>query len=267
MQHSEMICACTIAGSDSGGGAGLQADLKTFSALGVWGLTVVTAVTAQNTREVRESWVLEPRTVRVQLEAVLDDFAIGACKTGMLGNAGVIREVVRTLPPGIPLVVDPVMISTSGYPLIDRSAVEELIRVLVPRATLITPNVPEACALTGRESLTTSDDIREAGEQLLDLGAGAVLIKGGHRPGETSVDVFIGREEYAEFSGPRYPFDVHGSGCCLSAAITAFIAKGLSPKAACEQAKPFIDAAISHAARAGSGVRVAHPLYQLFANR
>jgi hydroxymethylpyrimidine/phosphomethylpyrimidine kinase len=233
MQHSEMICACTIAGSDSGGGAGLQADLKTFSALGVWGLTVVTAVTAQNTREVRESWVLEPRTVRVQLEAVLDDFAIGACKTGMLGNAGVIREVVRTLPPGIPLVVDPVMISTSGYPLIDRSAVEELIRVLVPRATLITPNVPEACALTGRESLTTPDDIRE----------------------------------YAEFSGPRYPFDVHGSGCCLSAAITAFIAKGLSPKAACEQAKPFIDAAISHAARAGSGVRVAHPLYQLFANR
>lgn len=261
MSIGEMVCACTIAGSDSGGGAGIQADLKTFSALGVWGCTVVTAITAQNTREVRGSWILSPESVRMQMEAVFDDFSIGAVKTGMLGNDTVIRTVVDSLPEEIPLVVDPVMVSTSGYGLLESGT--DIFEDLISRANLITPNIPEALALTGMRSITSVQEMILAGRRLQDLGANAVLVKGGHLPGERAVDVFVDKEGELILEGERYPYQVHGSGCCLSAAIAAYIAKNTDVREACRNAKTFMDGAIRFAAVSRSGLRIIQPMKAL----
>ncbi|MDD1705930.1 MAG: bifunctional hydroxymethylpyrimidine kinase/phosphomethylpyrimidine kinase, partial [Methanoregulaceae archaeon] len=184
--------ACTIAGSDSGGGAGIQADLKTFTALGIWGTSVITAVTAQNTKEVAGFCMVPEEMVLLQLEAVLDDFDIRAIKTGMLGTAGMIRTVARALPPDIPLVLDPVMIATSGSRLLDEDATGVLLCTLLPRATVVTPNIPEALVLSGMKRIESLSEMKEAGRTILDLGPDYVVMKGGHLSGEEAVDILVG---------------------------------------------------------------------------
>jgi hydroxymethylpyrimidine/phosphomethylpyrimidine kinase len=258
MTGGEMIAACSVAGSDSGGGAGIQADLKTFTALGVFGLTVITAVTAQNTREVRGTWMLPPDAVRAQMEAVADDFFIGAWKTGMLGNAPIIRAVAEALPEGAALVIDPVMVSTSGHRLLAEDAVRDLAELLIPRAAVVTPNIPEAEVLAGMP-VATVEDMAEAGRRILDLGARAVVVKGGHLSGGAAVDLLVDREGEMRLSGQRYPYSVHGSGCCFSAALTAYLARGMPAREGFAAAREFIDTAIREAAGDPGPVRVVNP--------
>jgi hydroxymethylpyrimidine/phosphomethylpyrimidine kinase len=240
-----MPVACTIAGSDSGGGAGVQADLKTFTALDVWGTTVVTALTAQNPREVRRVCSVPESMVAAQLETVLDGFDVRALKTGMLATAGIIRTVAAKLPAGIPLVVDPVMVATSGSPLLN--AGQELAACLVPRATVVTPNIPEALVLTGMPAIATVEDMKEAAARILDLGAEYVVVKGGHLTGDTVTDLLAGPGTELVLTSPRHPYEVHGSGCCFSAAITAYLARGYTVPDAFREAKVFIDSAIARA--------------------
>ncbi|MDN7023562.1 bifunctional hydroxymethylpyrimidine kinase/phosphomethylpyrimidine kinase [Methanoculleus sp. FWC-SCC1] len=253
-----MIAACSIAGSDSGGGAGIQADLKTFTAIGVFGLTVITAVTAQNTREVRGSWTLPAEAVAAQLAAVRDDFAIGAFKTGMLGTAAIIRTVAESLPAGVPVVVDPVMVSTSGHRLLAGDAVADLVGLLIPRAEIVTPNIPEAEVLAGMR-IASPEDMAEAGRRIRDLGAGAVVVKGGHLAGERAVDVLVDAAGVRQFSGRMYPYSVHGSGCCFAAALAAYRARGLGVREAAAAARAFVEAAIASAAGAPGGSRIVNP--------
>ncbi|WFN35303.1 bifunctional hydroxymethylpyrimidine kinase/phosphomethylpyrimidine kinase [Methanogenium sp. S4BF] len=259
MERPHLPCACTIAGSDSGGGAGIQADLKTFSALGVWGCTVVTAVTAQNTRDVLSSLTVDTHTLSLQMEAVFQDFPITAVKTGMLPDAATIRTVAEHLPPEIALVLDPVMIATSGKRLSSPECSAALSDLLIPRAQLVTPNIPELCALTGRAAITTTDEMTEAGRELIATGAQAVLIKGGHLTADRSPDVYISQDETLVLDGPRYPWEVHGSGCCLAAAITAYLVRGDTLPDACRKAKVFVSAAIRTAVPALSGRRMVNP--------
>jgi len=258
MTAGRMVAACTIAGSDSGGGAGIQADLKTFVELGVFGLTVVTAVTAQNTREVRAAWPLPPEAVRTQIETVAEGFAIGAWKTGMLGNAATVRAVAESLPEGAISVIDPVMVSTSGYRLLDEDAVTDLIELLIPRAAVVTPNLPEAEVLAGMQ-VATLDDMAEAGRRILDLGAGAVVVKGGHLAGGSAVDILVDRDGVTEASGRRYPYSVHGSGCCFSAALAAYLARGMAARPAFAAAREFIDTAIGRAVGGPGPLRIVNP--------
>lgn len=247
------VSACTIAGSDSGGGAGIQADLKTFTALGVWGTTVITAITAQNPQEVLGISMVPEETVILQLEAVLEDFDIRALKTGMLGSAGMIRTVARFLPPDIPLVLDPVMIASSGARLLDEDATGVLLCSLLPRATVVTPNVPEALVLSGMKRIDTLADMKEAGRTILDLGPDYVVMKGGHLPGEEAVDILVGPHTEVVVKGPKYPYEVHGSGCCFSAAMAGYLALGCPVEEAFRKAKEFVDGAIREAVVSRSG--------------
>ena len=258
MKVPTMPFACTVAGSDSGGGAGIQADLKTFAALGVWGCTVLTAVTAQNTKGVAGSWALAPEAVRAQMAAVIDDFPIAVWKTGMLANAAIIRAVSRSLPSGAPLVLDPVMVSTSGHALLAEEAVADLIEVLVPRATVITPNLREAEILSGISPLTDTDGMIAAAEEIASLGAESVVVKGGHLAGR-AVDVFLQGGDVLFLVGERVPYDVHGSGCSFASAIAAYLARGLDLRSAVREAKEFIEEALKGAAVSGSGHRMVHP--------
>lgn len=259
MTGAEMVSACSIAGSDSGGGAGIQADLKTFTALEVYGLTVITAVTAQNTREVRGTWMLPPEAVRAQIEAVVDEFVIGAWKTGMLGNAANVRAVAEALPREAPLVIDPVMVSTSGHRLLDADAVADLIDHLIPRAEIVTPNLPEAEVLAGMR-VVDLDDMAEAGRRILDLGARAVVVKGGHLAGSDRVtDLLIDQDGVLEASGRRYPYSVHGSGCCFSAALAAYLARGMTTREAFFAAREFTDTAIRQATGGPGPLRIVNP--------
>jgi hydroxymethylpyrimidine/phosphomethylpyrimidine kinase len=259
MEDVEMPCACTVAGSDSGGGAGIQADLKTFHSLNVWGLSVIAAITAQNTREVRGAAVTSPEMIGLQLEALLDDFDIRAMKTGMLGDARAIRAVREALPKDVPLVVDPVMVSTGGNPLLEGTAAGVLVDRLISRATVVTPNIPEAMVLTGRDSIETIDDAREAAFEILQTGPRYVLIKGGHLGGGDVCDLLVGRDGEWMESGTRYPYTVHGSGCCFSAALTAFLALGDPVPGAFHKARLFIDGAIRNAVKARSGIYIVNP--------
>jgi len=263
MTAGRMVAACTIAGSDSGGGAGIQADLKTFVELGVFGLTVVTAVTAQNTREVRATWPLPPEAVRAQIETVADGFAIGAWKTGMLGNAATVRAVAEGLPEGALPVIDPVMVSTSGHRLLEEDAISDLVEILIPRATVVTPNIPEAEVLAGMK-ITGIEDMAEAGRRILDLGAGAVVVKGGHLQNGEAVDILVERDGEVQVSGERYPYAVHGSGCCFSAALTAYLARGVALREGFCAAREFIDTAIRRAVGDPGGVRVVNPGGRIF---
>jgi len=251
--------ALTIAGSDSGGGAGIQADLKTFAAFDVYGASVVTALTAQNTRGVRAIAAVEPAFVAAQIDAVLDDLDVAAAKTGMLLSAAVIDAVADRLAarPVPHLVVDPVLVATSGEALLEPAALARLRERLVPLATLLTPNLREAEALTGR-SVTRPADMRQAARMLLDLGARAVLLKGGHLEGE-ALDLLDDGRNVRELSAPRIAtHDAHGTGCTLSAAIAAGLARGLDLGAAVEGAKRYVTRAIERAARVGQGARALH---------
>jgi hydroxymethylpyrimidine/phosphomethylpyrimidine kinase len=220
--------ALTVAGSDPSGGAGIQADLKTFSALGAYGTAVLTALTAQNTRGVSGVHPVPAEFVGEQLRTLLGDVAVHATKLGMLGSAAVVREVATVLAgrPGGPVVCDPVMVATSGDRLIDEDAVDAVRTVLLPVTDLITPNVPEAAALLRVAPATTVDELAPQAAALLELGPGAVLLKGGHLGGADSVDVLVTAAGVLETRRPRVSTtSTHGTGCTLSSGITALAAR------------------------------------------
>jgi hydroxymethylpyrimidine/phosphomethylpyrimidine kinase len=239
--------ALTIAGSDSSGGAGIQADLKTFSALGVYGASVITALTAQNTRGVDEIMIVPPEFVLAQMRSVMSDLAVNAIKIGMLGSAGIIDAVVEGLSecPGIPVVLDPVMVATSGDPLLDEDAVDSLRTALVPLATLITPNLKEAALLLDEPEDRREKWMEGRAQRLLDLGARAVLLKGGDSDGEAARDVFLNGKSMEWLEAPRVATNnTHGTGCTLSSAIAAELAKSMPLDKAVKNAKIYVTAAI-----------------------
>ncbi len=245
--------ALTIAGSDPSGGAGVQADLKTFHQFGVYGEAAITLLTVQNTRAVSRVEVLAADLVNEQIQAVVRDILPGAGKTGALGNMAIVEavaELASSFP--FPLVVDPVMISKHGARLLSPDAEEALKRKLLPSAFLVTPNIPEAEALTGL-AIRTEEDMREAGERLLDLGCKSALIKGGHGSGEP-VDVLCASGSVEGFPGKRITTrHTHGTGCTYSAAITAGLASGRSLQESIASAKAFIQSAIETAPELGAG--------------
>lgn len=248
--------ALTIAGSDSGGGAGIQADLKTFQELGVFGTSALTAVTAQNTHGVKSIQAMDLAMITAQIEAVVEDFSVNAVKTGMLFSAEIIHTVADALRNrDIPLVIDPVMIAKGGASLLRDEAVEALKSVLIPMATVVTPNIPEAEVLTGLR-LETNADITKAAEHILALGTSAVVIKGGHRTDSAYAEDMFMSAAGEEFS-VRAPWirtkDTHGTGCTYAAALTAFLAEGQSLSQAVVSAKNFIHAAIEDGLNIGGG--------------
>lgn len=247
--------ALTIAGSDSGGGAGIAADLKTFAAMGVHGTLAVTSVTAQNTAAVTGIYDLPPEAVRRQILAIHEDMGVDAAKTGMLSNASIVRavaELVERL--GFPLVVDPVMVAKSGASLLSDDAVEVLVRELVPKATVVTPNAPEAERMTGIE-VRDLDGSRRAAEYIVEqLGAGAAVVKGGHLSGDESIDVLYHAGRYVELKAPRLESRAtHGTGCSFSAAIAAGLARGFGVEDAVGTAKKLVTDAIRYGLEIGSG--------------
>ncbi len=249
----ERPIALTIAGSDSGGGAGIQADLATFATHGVFGTSAITAVTAQHTRGVDSSFVLPIDEIAAQIDAVVGDFDVGAAKTGMLATADVVELVAdRAADVAFPLVVDPVMVATSGDRLLDEAA-EEAYERLIGEATVVTPNADEAEVLTG---ITVDDDesARNAGEALLAFGADAALVKGGHVPGQTVRDHLVTPEGTTTFEHERIDTDAtHGSGCALAAAIAARLARGEELTPAVEGATDFLARAVEHHYDVGQG--------------
>ena len=247
--------ALTIAGSDSGGGAGIQADLKTFSALGVYGTSALTAITAQNTRRVVAVDMVTPSMVAAQISAVLADIRIDAVKIGMLGRAPVIAAVAGALRgwPG-PLVLDPVMVAKSGDVLLLDDAVAALIAQLLPRADLLTPNLPEAARLLGTTPARTLDDALAQGRALLALGPRAVLMKGGHAAGDICTDLLVTPDTILALTAPRIATrNTHGTGCTLSAAIAAELAKGQALAPAVTAAHAWLQGAIAAADTLGIG--------------
>ncbi|SDM05351.1 hydroxymethylpyrimidine/phosphomethylpyrimidine kinase [Halogranum gelatinilyticum] len=255
--------ALTVAGSDSGGGAGIQADLKTMEAHGVFGTSVVTAVTAQNTRGVESSHVLPTEEIEAQLDAVRDDFAVAAVKTGMLATADVVRTVADGLAAvDAPLVVDPVMVATSGDRLLSPDA-ELAYEDLVAAATLVTPNADEADVLTGLD-VTDAASAEAAGERLVELGADAALVKGGHLGGDRVVDVLVSDEGVHRFEHSRVDTDAtHGSGCTLSSAIAARLAHGDDLVSAVERGTDFLQRAVRYNLDVGDGPGAVHHLVGL----
>jgi len=250
-----MHTALTIAGSDSGGGAGIQADLKTFAAHGVYGMSALTAVTAQNTRGVTAWEPVSTGLVVAQIETVADDIRPDTVKTGMLANADIVLAVAsalrRLLLPRV--VVDPVMIAKGGDRLLEQSAVAAIRDELLPLAHVVTPNIPEAEVLAGM-TITSVDDMREAARRILLLGPRVVLVKGGHLEGEESIDVAASGAAFFELRSPRLrTVHTHGTGCTLASAIAANLATGLGDREAIVRAKAYVDGAMAHAPGLGGG--------------
>jgi hydroxymethylpyrimidine/phosphomethylpyrimidine kinase len=256
----------TIAGSDSGGGAGIQADLKTFSALGVFGMTAITAVTVQNTKGVAGYEALSPQTVGDQIRAVVTDIGVDAAKSGMLASAPIIEAVADAVSEtSVPnLVVDPVFVSKHGHPLLAEEAVDALSERILPLATLVTPNLHEAGGLAGFR-LDRREDMRRAADAILGLGARAVLVKGGHLEGPIAADLFVDEaaEEWIETERIDTP-NTHGTGCTLSSAIAAHLAMGDGLLEAVRAGKRFVTEAIRHALAIGQGIG---PVDQLWSVR
>ncbi len=244
----------SIAGSDSGGGAGIQADLKTFSAHGLHGLTAIAALTAQNTRGVTAIHVPPTDFLAAQIDALFEDFRIEAVKVGMLADAQVIECVrERLVAHGVRnLVLDPVMVATSGAQLLREDAVAALRTRLIPLSKVLTPNLPEAEILLGR-ALDRNADLIAAARELRQLGTACVLLKGGHGQGETIVDTCLDGDTGYQIEHPRLPLEAHGTGCTLSAAITAELALGQTAPNACRQAIGYVQGALRHAYRPGLG--------------
>lgn len=244
----------SIAGSDSGGGAGIQADIKTFVALGCYGMTAITAVTAQNTTGVRAIHGLPPQMLAAQIDAVVEDIGVDAVKIGMLHSPEIVKTVADAIDRHslMKVVLDPVMVATSGAVLIDQPAIAELVQKLFSRALLVTPNLDETSLLVGRP-MTSEADMERAAHQLLAMGAQAVLIKGGHLAGDTVSDLLLERGTQAVWMrAPRIASaNTHGTGCTLSSAIAAYIALGLQLADAVQAARGFIRSAL----RAGASVR------------
>lgn len=255
--------AMSIAGSDSGGGAGIQADLKTFAALGVHGTTAITAITAQNTLGVTAIHEMTPAIVQAQISAVVEDIGVQAAKTGMLGSAEIIEAVAHAVRRfGLHnLVVDPVMVAKGGARLLHDDAVTALRDLLLPLALVVTPNLPEAEVLLDRE-IRTIDERRAAARDLVELGARAAVVKGGHAPKDVT-DVMWDGTQMIELSGERIATRrTHGSGCVFSAAITAELAKGAELPAAVRTAKRFVTSAIANSIEIGAGHGPVNPMFE-----
>lgn len=253
--------ALTIAGSDSGGGAGIQADLKTFAALGVHGTSAITAITAQNTMDVIDIMELPEQLIRAQIAAVVEDIGVQATKTGMLSSAAIIQTVAVAVKDfGLHrLVVDPVMVAKGGARLLREDAVAALRSALVPLAAVITPNLPEAEVLLGR-SIASLAERRQAARDLTAMGARAAVVKGGHADSD-AIDVFCDGSTLVDIPGARIATsNTHGSGCAFSAAIAAGLAKGLEPLDAVREAKGFITRAIAEAIEIGHGHGAVNPM-------
>ncbi|HXG41991.1 MAG TPA: bifunctional hydroxymethylpyrimidine kinase/phosphomethylpyrimidine kinase [Dehalococcoidia bacterium] len=254
----------TVAGSDSGGGAGIQADLKTFAALGVYGTTAITAITAQNTLGVTAVFELPPDMVAAQIDALVEDMGADAVKTGMLASAPIVEAVAdRLRHHGLGnVVVDPVMVAKSGHPLLLPDAVDALRRLLLPLATVVTPNLPEAEALVGRP-LPEAEGLEEAARQIAAMGPQAVVIKGGHLPGEEVTDLLYWRGQFYRFASPRVATaNTHGTGCTFASAIAAYLAKGLEVPEAVARAKDYLTQALRHAYPIGRGRGPVHHFWQ-----
>lgn len=258
----------TIAGSDSSGGAGIQADLKTFSALGVYGTSVITAVTAQNTQAVTAVHEIPNNIVAAQIDAVFNDLNVGAVKIGMLATSEIIHTVTACLKDKkVPVVLDPVMIAKSGDALLENEAIETLRKHLLPLATLLTPNLPEAAVLLGAKDATTIEQMEKQGRNLLAMGPKAVLMKGGHAEGADCVDLLITADgSLLELHAPRIDTkNTHGTGCTLSASTAAGLAKDLSLDEAMREAHSYLQGAI--AAADGMGVGCGHgPVHHFYRN-
>lgn len=254
--------ALTIAGSDSGGGAGIQIDLKTFNKIGVFGASVITSLTAQNTLGVQGIYDVSPEFVKQQLDSVFSDLNIQYAKTGMLSNVRIVEVVSNYIREVINngklkgLVIDPVMRAKGGDPLLQKDAIESLISNLIPLALVITPNIPEAELLT-KMKIETIEDMKKAAIEIQKLGPKYVIVKGGHLKGEHAIDiVFDGTNFYMLKSKKVFKGNVHGTGCCFSASITAFLTKGETPLNAIKKAKKFISKAIKDGVYIGNGFRV-----------
>ena len=255
-----------VAGSDSGGGAGIQADIKTVTMLGAFAMTAITALTAQNTEGVFGVLPIDPAFIRQQMEVVLDDIGADAIKTGMLHDAPVIEAVTAVLEEhaaSVPLVLDPVMVAKGGAPLIQTDAIETLKRRLAPRAAVLTPNLPEAELLSGRR-IGDLAAMREAARALLGLGCRAVLLKGGHLPGDMVHDLLVTEAGIREWQSKRLDSrHTHGTGCTLASAIAAGLAQGMAVEAAIERGRDYVQRAIASAPGFGRGhgpLDHAHPL-------
>lgn len=267
-QAREFAIALTIAGSDSGGGAGIQADLKTFSALGVYGASVITAITAQNTLAITDVFEIPVVTVDAQIKAVLEDLEVGAIKIGMLSSPEIIETVASAISAfDGPVVLDPVMVAKSGDALLQRNAIDSLQELLIPRATLITPNLPEAATLLNCEPADSDRVATEQGKALLASGAQAVLLKGGHAEGDICIDQLITRDTSLSLSAERIATRcTHGTGCTLSAAIAAQLARGQPLTQAVTSAHEYLQKAIREAERLqiGAGHGPVHHFHALW---
>ncbi len=257
--------ALTIAGSDSGGGAGIQADLKTFSALGVYGMSAITAVTAQNTQTVSAVEPITSSMVAKQICAVFDDIQVDAIKIGMTVNEEITKAIANSLRsyPLPPVVLDPVMVSTSGRALLDPAAIKALKTELFSLVSLLTPNLPEASVLTGL-TINTPEQMYDAARAIVEMGVHAVLIKGGHLDGD-ALDIFYNGHDFYSFKKTRIDsIHTHGTGCTLSSAIAANLAKGNTLPVAIGKAKEYITTAIANAFPIGHGHGPVHHFYQLY---
>jgi hydroxymethylpyrimidine/phosphomethylpyrimidine kinase len=257
--------ALTIAGSDSGGGAGIQADLKTFAALGVYGMSAITALTAQNTVGVRGIVELAPEFISLQIRTVVEDIGVDAVKTGMLSSSAIISQVAKDLRElGLQkLVVDPVMVAKGGDRLLRADAVEAVAKELLPLALVVTPNLHEAGVLIGRE-VGTLEGMKEAARAIKALGPRYVVIKGGHLPG-TPLDLLFDGLDFREYANLRYDTPhTHGTGCTFASAIAAGLARGLSVEEAVARAKEYITTAIQHGMPIGKGHGPVHHFHNLY---
>lgn len=255
----------TIAGSDSSGGAGIQADIKAFAAHGVFGMSVITAVTAQNTQGVFAVQDITPEVIAKQIEAIFDDIAVAAVKIGMVSQIATIKTIATKLTEynATNIVVDPVMVSKSGYHLLNASAETTLIQELLPLATIVTPNIPEAEVITGK-NITTLADMEAAARAIFTMGPKHVLLKGGHLDGD-STDILFDGERVVYFKSPRIATkNTHGTGCTLSSAIAANLGRGLPVDEAVAKAKEYITIAIEHSLAIGKGVGPTHHFYSLY---
>ncbi|MFO1388277.1 bifunctional hydroxymethylpyrimidine kinase/phosphomethylpyrimidine kinase [Cellvibrio sp.] len=260
--------AMTIAGSDSGGGAGIQADLKTFAALGVYGCSAISSLTAQNTQGVQGVFPVPPEFVQAQIKSVLSDIKVGAIKTGMLATADIIQAVAESLAENqIPLVLDPVMVATSGDRLLAEDAISTLINRLIPRATILTPNLLEAAALLAAPVASSIAEMELQARSLLAMGAQAVLVKGGHGSGYDATDLLLTSTGVELFSAQRIDTkNTHGTGCTLASAIAAGLAKNLSSRDAVAQAKDYLHNALLHSNELtiGQGSGPVHHFYKFY---
>ncbi len=259
-----MPSVLTIAGSDASAGAGIQADLKTFAALGVYGTSAVTAVTAQNTRGVTAVQEMPPGIIAAQIDAVVADIRPDAVKTGMLASAPIIEVVAGKLKEhGLPnLVVDPVMVAKSGDRLLREDAVAALRELLLPLAAVVTPNLPEAEVLAGR-AIASDEDARKAAEEIVGLGAGAVVVKGGHREAAEALDILYDGSAYREYSAPRVDTtSTHGTGCTFASAIAAYLARGEPLAEAVGRAKEYLTEALRRADPIGGGHGPVHHFWR-----